>query len=167
MHWYSFIKHSVEAGTRSRGSPSCPERARNSSRPVFTPGKSCTTSRGKVESSTVSKRVGRESRRTELVISTDQGRRDGGAFVMAQYERGRVSFQMMADVARERGSINRNTNQFNTSYFISAQLQRNRQVDGVRPSMIRRRLDQNFVLGDPEYHPSPCQPLLRPARPFL
>jgi hypothetical protein len=69
-----------------------------------------------VESSTVRKRVGREWRRTELVIATDQGRRDGGAFVMAQYERGRISFQMMADVARERGSINRNTNQFMTTH---------------------------------------------------
>jgi hypothetical protein len=33
-------------------------------------------------------------------------------FVLAQYERGRISFQMMADVARERESINRNANQF-------------------------------------------------------
>ena len=33
-------------------------------------------------------------------------------FVLAQYERGRIFFQMMADVARERESINRNANQF-------------------------------------------------------
>jgi hypothetical protein len=51
----------------------------------------------------------------------------------------------------------------NTAYFISVQLQRNRQVDGVRPSMIRRHLDQDFVLGDPEYHPSRWQPSLRSA----
>jgi len=35
-------------------------------------------------------------------------------FVLAQYERGRISFQMMADVARERGWINRTANQFLT-----------------------------------------------------
>jgi hypothetical protein len=33
-------------------------------------------------------------------------------FVLAQYERGRISFQLMADVARERGWINRTVNQF-------------------------------------------------------
>src|SRR6266404_5878601 len=33
-------------------------------------------------------------------------------FVLAQYERGRIPFQMMADVARERGWINRTANQF-------------------------------------------------------
>jgi RNA polymerase sigma-70 factor (ECF subfamily) len=32
-------------------------------------------------------------------------------FVLAQYERGRIPFQMMADVARERGWINRTANQ--------------------------------------------------------
>jgi hypothetical protein len=36
-------------------------------------------------------------------------------FVLAQYERGRVSFQMMADVARERGWISRTGNQFLTT----------------------------------------------------
>ena len=35
-------------------------------------------------------------------------------FVLAQYERGRISFQMMADVARERGWVNRTANQFLT-----------------------------------------------------
>jgi len=35
-------------------------------------------------------------------------------FVLAQYERGRISLQMMADVARERGWINLNANQFLT-----------------------------------------------------
>jgi hypothetical protein len=33
-------------------------------------------------------------------------------FVLAQYARGRISAQMMADVARERGWINRTANQF-------------------------------------------------------
>jgi len=36
-------------------------------------------------------------------------------FVLAQYERGRIFFQMMADVARERGWINRTANQFLTT----------------------------------------------------
>jgi hypothetical protein len=35
-------------------------------------------------------------------------------FVLAQYERGRISFQMMADVAREWRSIKRTANQFLT-----------------------------------------------------
>jgi hypothetical protein len=35
-------------------------------------------------------------------------------FVLAQYERRRISPQMMADVARERGWINLNANQFLT-----------------------------------------------------
>jgi hypothetical protein len=33
-------------------------------------------------------------------------------FVLAQYERGRISFQLMADIARKRGWINRTANQF-------------------------------------------------------
>ena len=36
-------------------------------------------------------------------------------FVLAQYERGRISFQMMADVAREQGSINRASNRLVTT----------------------------------------------------
>jgi hypothetical protein len=35
-------------------------------------------------------------------------------FVLAQYERGRISFQVMADVARERGWINPAANRFMT-----------------------------------------------------
>jgi hypothetical protein len=35
-------------------------------------------------------------------------------FVLAQYQRGRISFQLMADVARERDWINATTNQFMT-----------------------------------------------------
>jgi len=34
--------------------------------------------------------------------------------VLAQYERGRISSQVIADVVRERGWINRNANQFLT-----------------------------------------------------
>ena len=33
-------------------------------------------------------------------------------FVLAQYQRGRISFQLMADVARERDWINPTANQF-------------------------------------------------------
>ncbi len=33
-------------------------------------------------------------------------------FVLAQYERGRISFQLMAELARERGWINRTANPF-------------------------------------------------------
>jgi len=35
-------------------------------------------------------------------------------FVLAQYQRGRISFQLMADVARERDWINPTANQFMT-----------------------------------------------------
>jgi hypothetical protein len=33
-------------------------------------------------------------------------------FVLAQYERGRISLEVMTDVAREQGWINRTANQF-------------------------------------------------------
>jgi hypothetical protein len=36
-------------------------------------------------------------------------------FVLAQYERGRISSRVMADVARERGWINRTADQFLTT----------------------------------------------------
>jgi hypothetical protein len=36
-------------------------------------------------------------------------------FVLAQYERGRISFQLMAEVAQERGWINPTANQFMTA----------------------------------------------------
>lgn len=36
-------------------------------------------------------------------------------FVLAQFQRGRISFQMLADVARERGWINPTPNQFLTT----------------------------------------------------
>ena len=40
---------------------------------------------------------------------------DAKRFLLAQYERGRISLQVMADVARERGWINRTANQFLTT----------------------------------------------------
>jgi hypothetical protein len=36
-------------------------------------------------------------------------------FVLALYEHGRISLQVMADVGRERGAINRNWNRFGTT----------------------------------------------------
>ena len=36
-------------------------------------------------------------------------------FALAQYQRGRISFQMLADVAREQGCINPAANQFMTT----------------------------------------------------
>jgi Tfp pilus assembly protein PilW len=41
-------------------------------------------------------------------------------FVLAQYERGRISLEVMADVARERGWINHAANQFSTTLFCDS-----------------------------------------------
>ena len=49
------------------------------------------------------------------LLQTIKDAKTAELFVLAQYERGRISFQMMADVARERGWINRTTNQFLTT----------------------------------------------------
>jgi hypothetical protein len=48
------------------------------------------------------------------LLQTIQDAETAERFVLAQYERGRISLQMMADVARERGWINLNANQFLT-----------------------------------------------------
>ena len=37
---------------------------------------------------------------------------DADRFVLAQYARGRISFQLMADIARKRGWVNRTAKQF-------------------------------------------------------
>jgi hypothetical protein len=42
-------------------------------------------------------------------------------FVLAQYRRGRISFQLMAELARKRGWVGRATNQFaitTTGYLV-------------------------------------------------
>jgi len=42
-------------------------------------------------------------------------------FVFAQYRRGRISFQLMAELARKRGWVGRTTNQFaitTTGYLV-------------------------------------------------
>jgi hypothetical protein len=45
------------------------------------------------------------------LLETIQDARTAERFVSAQYERGRISSQVMAGVARERGWINRTANQ--------------------------------------------------------
>ncbi len=49
------------------------------------------------------------------LLQTIKDAENAERFVLAQYERGRISFQVMADVARERGWINRTANQFLTT----------------------------------------------------
>jgi hypothetical protein len=55
--------------------------------------------------------------RTELnwLLQTIKNAETAERFVLAQYQCGRISFQMMADVARERGWINPTANQFITT----------------------------------------------------
>jgi hypothetical protein len=49
------------------------------------------------------------------LLQTIKGAETAERFVLAQYDRGRISSQVMADVARERGWINRTANQFLTT----------------------------------------------------
>ena len=49
------------------------------------------------------------------MLETIKGTETAERFVWAQYEHGRISSAVMADVARERGWINRNVNQFLTT----------------------------------------------------
>jgi hypothetical protein len=49
------------------------------------------------------------------LLQTIQDAETAERFALAQCERGRISSQVMADVARERGWINRTTNQFLTT----------------------------------------------------
>jgi hypothetical protein len=53
------------------------------------------------------------------LLQTIQDAETAERFVLAQYERGRISSQMMANVARERGWINRIANQFSTRHSRS------------------------------------------------
>jgi hypothetical protein len=46
------------------------------------------------------------------LLQTIQDTADEERFVLAQHERGRISFQLMADVARKRDWVNRTANQF-------------------------------------------------------
>ncbi len=49
------------------------------------------------------------------LLQTTKDAETAERFVLAQYQRGRISFQMMADVTRERGWINCTANQFLTT----------------------------------------------------
>ena len=49
------------------------------------------------------------------LLQTIKGAATAERFVLAQYQRGRISFQMMADIARERGWISLTANQFMTT----------------------------------------------------
>ena len=49
------------------------------------------------------------------LLQTIKDAKTAELFVLAQYARGRISAQVMADVARERGWINRTANQFLTT----------------------------------------------------
>ncbi|HVH50045.1 MAG TPA: hypothetical protein VM781_00140 [Candidatus Bathyarchaeia archaeon] len=46
------------------------------------------------------------------LLQTIQDAKDAERLVLAQYARGRISFQLMADIAEERGWSNRPANQF-------------------------------------------------------
>jgi hypothetical protein len=49
------------------------------------------------------------------LLQTIQDAETAERLVLAQYERGRISLQVLADVARESGWINRTANQFLTT----------------------------------------------------
>ena len=46
------------------------------------------------------------------LLQTIKDPADAERFVLAQYERGRISFQLMADIARKRDWVDRAANQF-------------------------------------------------------
>ena len=46
------------------------------------------------------------------LLQTIQDTETAKRFILAQYKRGRISFQLMADMARKRGWINRTATQF-------------------------------------------------------
>ncbi len=49
------------------------------------------------------------------LLQTIKGAENAERFALAQHECGRISFQLMADVAREQGWINRSANRFLTT----------------------------------------------------
>jgi hypothetical protein len=51
----------------------------------------------------------------DWLLQTIKDAETAGRFVLAQYQRGRISFQMMTDVAQEWSWINFTTNQFMTA----------------------------------------------------
>jgi hypothetical protein len=51
----------------------------------------------------------------DWLLQTIKDAETAGRFVLAQYQRGRISFQMMTDVAQEWSWINSTTKQFMTA----------------------------------------------------
>jgi len=49
------------------------------------------------------------------ILQTIEDPENAARFVLAQYERGRISLQVVNDVAQERGLINRTASQFLTT----------------------------------------------------
>jgi len=49
------------------------------------------------------------------LLQTINGSENAQRFVAAQYECGKISFQLMADVARDQGWINRSANRFSST----------------------------------------------------
>ncbi len=56
------------------------------------------------------------------LLQTIKDAKNAEGFVLAQYERARISYQVMADVARERGWINRLANRFSTPQYATTAL---------------------------------------------
>jgi hypothetical protein len=75
-----------------------------------------TPSKEKVDVSWQAKEYFMNREELNWLLQTIKDTETAERFVLAQYRRGRISFQMMADVARERGWINRLANRFSTRH---------------------------------------------------
>jgi hypothetical protein len=71
-----------------------------------------------VESSGVEKEHVMNREEVNWLLQTIKDAKNAERFVSAQYERGRISYQVMADVAREQGWINRLANRFSIPQSI-------------------------------------------------
>jgi len=69
----------------------------------------------KIESSSVRKENVMNREELNWLLQTIKDAKNAERFVLAQYECGRISFQVMAEVARKRGWINRRANRFLTT----------------------------------------------------
>jgi len=69
----------------------------------------------KIESSSVRKENVMNREELNWLLQTIKDAKNAVRFVLAQYECGRISFQVMAEVARKRGWINRRANRFLTT----------------------------------------------------
>jgi hypothetical protein len=81
---------------------------------VLTLGMSWTTSEGKVESPGVGKENVMNGEEVNWLLQTIKDAKNAERFVLALYERGRISSQVMDEVARERGWLHRRANRFLT-----------------------------------------------------